>query len=490
LLVELKTYFRKTVRGNLMHFTPSDIALLPRFLLIASVYNPRMADSAPSPPGSNSEAQFREMRDRVRGIFGHVLAECSIPRAFSRRFQHDRRYIKIGEELYDLAAFSRALVVSIGKAGHTMTEALASIVGTGLSGVVATSAPPAAQLFGFRYYAGGHPLPNEESLRAGEGILRLVDGLTPETLVVFLISGGASAIAEKPITSAISLADLVQTYKVLVHSGAPIAEINAIRKHLSALKGGRLALATAPAYQLSVLVSDVPDHSPDALASGPTMPDTTTVENCYNIAERYKMLPQFPSSVRALFERQRLQETPKSGDSTFARSHYVTVLSNATAVHAAVESAALAGFAIEVDNSCDDCDYKYAADHLLSRLRELRRGVSRACLISGGEVTVKIGSPSGLGGRNQQFALYCAEKIAGENITVLSAGTDGIDGNSEAAGAVADGSSAARAQQRGFSVATALQHFDGFPLFEAIGDALMTGPTGNNVRDLRVLLAY
>jgi glycerate 2-kinase len=460
------------------------------WLLVASVYNPAMPDSAPSSLDATSDQQFREMRDRVRGIFDHALRECSIPHAFSRKFQHDRRYIKIGEELYDLAAFSRALVVSIGKAGHSMAEALAMIVGTGLSGIIATSAPPTAQLFGFRYFTGGHPMPNEESLRAGDAILRLLSGLTPETLVTFLISGGASAIAEKPISASISLADLVQTYRALVHSGAPIAEINAIRKHLSALKGGRLALAAAPAYQLSVLVSDVPDHSPDALASGPTMPDSTTVSHCYEIADRHKMLPNFPGPIRAMFERRTLRETPKETDPAFARSHYVTVLSNASAVHAAVESAALAGFAVEVDNSCDDCDYKDVADHLLRRLRELRQGVSRVCLISGGEVTVKVGSPSGVGGRNQHFALYCAEKIAGENITLLSAGTDGIDGNSPAAGAIADGSTAFRVQQRGFTVSTALQQFDGFPLFDAIGDAVMTGPTGNNVRDLRILLAY
>ncbi len=449
-----------------------------------------MADSASTPLDSNSDAVFREMRDRVRGIFEHALAECSIPRAFSRKLQHDGRYIRVGGELYDLAAFSGALVVSIGKAGHSMAEAMATVVGTGLSGVVAASQAPPAQLFGFRYFVGGHPLPNQDSLRAGDEILRLLSGLTPATLVIFLISGGASAIAEKPISSAISLPDLVQTYKALVHSGAPIAEINAIRKHLSAIKGGRLTLAAAPAYQLSVLVSDVPDHSPDALASGPTMPDSTTTDACYEIAARYKMLPNFPAPVRALFQRRKLQETPKAGDAAFAGSHYVTVLSNASAVNAAVGRAALNGFAVEVDNSCDDFDYREAADHLLRRLRELRQGVSRACLLSGGEVTVKVGTPSGVGGRNQQFALYCAEKIAGERITVLSAGTDGIDGNSPAAGAVVDGSTAQRAQQRGLALSTALAQFDGFPLFNALGDAVMTGPTGNNVRDLRILLAY
>ena len=251
-----------------------------------------------------------------------------------------------------------------------------------------------------------------------------------------------------------------------------------------------MAHAAAAAQQLSVLISDVPEHSVDALASGPTMPDSTTVEDCYVIAKRYKLLPQLPPSVHALFENHQLQETPKIGDPEFARSHYVTVLSNATAVHAAVERAALCGFAVEVDNACDDWDYRDAADRLLRRLRELRKGVSRACLISGGEVTVKVDRQAGIGGRNQQFALYCAEKIAGEKITVLSAGTDGIDGNSPVAGAVADGSTIERARNRGFNVAIAEAQFDAYPLFDAIGDTIMTGPTGNNVRDLRILLAY
>ncbi len=430
------------------------------------------------------------MRGRVREMFDHALAECDIPRAFSRRFQRQGRYLHNENEVYDLEAFDRALVISIGKAGHTMAESFANIAGTGLTGIVAAPGTPPSQLFGFRYFSGGHPLPNDDSLRAGEWILRFVQSLSPQSLAVFLISGGASAIAEKPISAGISLADVIQTYKALVHSGAPIAEINAVRKHLSALKGGRLARAAAPAHQLSVLVSDVPEGSPDALASGPTMPDSTTVSECYDIAHRYELLQRFPASVRSLFDSQRLQETPKAADFAFARSHYVTVLSNVTAVNAAVESAVLGGFAVEVDNRCDDWDYQQAADYLLDRLRELRRGVSRACLISGGEVTVKVGVASGVGGRNQQFALYCAQKIDGENATVLSAGTDGIDGNSPAAGAIADGSTLERARQKGYDPAAALAAFDAFPLFQATGDALMTGATGNNVRDLRILLAY
>ena len=313
-----------------------------------------MPESAERLPDST----LREMRDRVRDIFGFALEECSIPRAFARKLQCDRSYLRVDNDLYDLKAFGRILVVSIGKAGHSMAEAFANIVGTGLTGVIASPNAPPAQIFGFRYFIGGHPLPNEDSFRAGDAMLRLVELSSPETLVVFLISGGASAIAEKPISAGISLADVVETYKALVHSGAPIAEINTVRKHLSALKGGRLARAAAPAHQLSVLISDVPENALDALASGPTIPDTTTIADCYSIAERYSLLKRFPASVRMLFDRKQLQETPKNGDSAFARSRYCTVMSNASAVKAAVERAALAGFAVEIDNSCDDCDYR------------------------------------------------------------------------------------------------------------------------------------
>src|SRR5581483_3272176 len=191
------------------------------------------------------------------------------------------------------------------------------------------------------------------------------------------------------------------------------------------------------------LVSDVPDSTPDALASGPTTPDSTSVEDCYRIAEKYDMLKQFPHSTRELFERHALEETPKSDDPIFHRSRWWTILSNQSAIEEASVAAERAGFIVHVDNSCDDWDYEKAADYLLTKVRELRKQFSPVCLVSGGEVTVKV-TDGGVGGRNQQFALACAEKFAGENITVLSAGTDGIDGNSSAAGAVVDGSTVER----------------------------------------------
>jgi len=449
-----------------------------------------MLTSQESGPGAPGEASFADMRARVREILHQVLKVCSIETAMQRNVRMQGNELLVGEHRYDLGSLERLSVVALGKAGHTLAEALSTVTGGGLSGIVSCPTAPTSPVSGFRYFIGGHPLPNADSLRAGEAVLRLLAQSSPATLQIFLISGGASAIAEKPISPDISLDDVVETYKVLVHSGAPIADINALRKHLSATKGGRTAQAAESGLQLSILVSDVPDNALDALASGPTMPDTTSVDDCYRIAEKYKMTRRFPASVRRLFEQRQLQETPKPGDAVFRHSAYVTILSNSTAVKAAIECAALAGFAVEVDNTCDDWDYADAADHLLSRLRELRHGASRVCLISGGEVTVKPGGNPGIGGRNQQFALYCAQKIAGQPITVMSAGTDGIDGSSEAAGAVADGSTVARAKHKGLDVANALKQFDAFPLFETLGDALITGPTGNNVRDVRVLLAY
>jgi glycerate 2-kinase len=429
------------------------------------------------------------MRQTARDIFQDALAEASIDKGFARHVHCERGVLRVAEDLYDLHAYARVLVVSLGKAGHTMVEALANQVGSSLEGIVASSVEPATQVHGFRYFRGGHPTPNAESVRAASAMLRMLDAQPASALVIFLLSGGGSSIVEKPIDDEISLDDLIATYRVLVHSGAPIAEINAVRKHLSAVKGGRLAQAAFPAQQVSLLVSDVPDGTPDALASGPTMPDSTTVEDCFRIAEKYELLKQFPQSVRELFERHAIEETPKSDDPAFVRARWWPVLSNQTAIEEASVAAERAGFIVQVDNSCDDWDYKRAAEYLVRRVRELRKQFSPVCLISGGEVTVKVAN-GGVGGRNQQFALACAEKIGGENITVLSAGTDGVDGNSGAAGAVVDGTTVERARGRGLDVRAALDTFDAYPLFKALGDAIETGPTGNNLRDLRFLLAY
>ncbi len=345
---------------------------------------------------------------------------------------------------------------------------------------------------GFRYFRGGHTTPTAESILAADALLKSLAALDSASLVIFMISGGGSSIVERPVANLqdddISLADLAATYQTLVHSGAPIAEINAIRKHLSAVKGGRLAQAAYPAQQVSILVSDVPDDTPDALASGPTMPDSTSIHDCERIAAKYNLVGQFPTSVADLFHQHALDETPKSDDPAFVRARWWTVLSNKVAIDEAAIAATHAGFAVEIDNSCDDWPYDKAAAYLLNRLQELRRGVARVCLISGGEVTVTVRN-GGIGGRNQQFALACAEQISGHDITVLSAGTDGVDGNSPAAGAVVDGSTIVRVGGAE-AIRDALSTFNAYPLLDLLSDAVVTGPTGNNLRDLRILLAY
>ncbi len=406
------------------------------------------------------------MRSAAREIFLHALSEASIEKAFDRQVNYQRGVLRVCDDLYDLKSYGRVVSISFGKAAHRMAEILARQVGATVEGIIVDPNSHPYQLAGYRYFAGGHPQPNEESVRGAEAILKTLGALNPQSLAIFLVSGGGSAAVEKPADPEIGLPDLVATYKALVNSGAPIAQINAVRKHLSAVKGGRMAQAANGAQQVSIMVSDVPENALDSLSSGPTMPDSSTVDDCYRIVQEHNMLQDFPPSVRELFERRALDETPKQDDAAFVRARWWKVLSNETAEKAAAVAAARHGFAVEIDHSCDDWDYARAADYLLDRLRTLRKGVAKACIISGGEVTVKVPSNAGAGGRNQHFAL------------------------SPAAGAVADGTTLERAQKAGLDVAAHLSGFNSFPLFEKLGDAIQTGPTGNNVRDLRVLLAY
>jgi len=328
-------------------------------------------------------------------------------------------------------------------------------------------------------------------------VLHSLQSLDPgcPTLALFLLSGGGSAVLEKPFSEEIPFDELIETHRVLLHSGAPIAEINALRKHFSAVKGGRLAAAASGAMQqLSILISDVAPNSLDSLASGPTMPDSSTERDCYAIAEKRNLLPRLPASVAELLRSRALDETPKSDDPAFVRSRWWPILSNHDALEAAAARARELGFTVEIDNRCDDWDYRKAGDYLLQKVREMRQRAAPVCLISGGEltvpITVSIEDTPGRGGRNQHFALYCAERIQGENLCVLSAGTDGIDGNSPAAGALADGETLDRAAQAKLSAAAALASFDSHRFFESLGDTILTGPTGTNVRDVRLLLAW
>ena len=271
------------------------------------------------------------MRSVAREIFLQTLSEASIEKAFERHVQYQKGVLRVGDDLFNLSTYSRTVCISFGKAAHRMAEILSRHVGTTLEGIIVDPNQHPYQIPGYRYFQGGHPLPNEESVRGAEAILKTLGTLNAQALVIFLVSGGGSAAVEKLDDPEISLPDLIATYKALVNSGAPIAQINAVRKHLSAVKGGRMAQAAGAAQQVSILVSDVPEKALDSLSSGPTMPDSSTVEDCYRIVHEYNMLPDFPALVRELFEKRTLEETPKQDDAAFVRSRWWKILSNETA---------------------------------------------------------------------------------------------------------------------------------------------------------------
>ena len=379
-------------------------------------------------------------------------------------------------------------VIAFGKAAGTMAMAFHEILeGHIEAGVLVAPSIPEERPPNFRCFAAGHPYPNQASLDGAAAALELVSGQTPNDLVIFLISGGGSALFEKPFDEAVTLRDLVEFNKVLVTGRLPIEQINTLRKHVSAVKGGRLALAAAPAHQLTIFISDVPEGLDSMVASGPTMPDSSTVEECYALAADNHLVEHFASSIRHYFEQRSLQETPKQGDAAFRRSHYFRLLSNRDVVEAARDAAASAGLLAKVDDDTWDGDYREvtrANCAALDRLAAHHPG-QPVCLVVGGEVTCPV-TGKGEGGRNQAFALEAARLIAGRKRAVLSAGTDGRDGNSPAAGAIADGQTISRAAAASLDPAGYQTASDSYNFFKSLGDTIEIGYTGNNVRDLRL----
>jgi len=432
-------------------------------------------------------------REDALDIFLHALRATRVDAAMERSVRTMDRVLQIDRHSFQLSRYGRLILIAIGKAGGTMADAFLRRVGDEalrFEGIVVApeGAGPVSQQF--RVYCGGHPSPNAASVAAAMDILETLRSLTANDLVLFLVSGGGSAMVEQFLMPGISLEDIAATHKVLVESGAPIAAINAVRKHLSAVKGGRLAEAAAPAEQMTIFVSDVPEGELDALSSGPTMPDRSTVEDVYRIAEEYRLVEAVPGVVGEMLRGQMLAETPKAGDGIFERSRWSVLLDSVSLEEAAAVRATELGWQVEIDNRCDDWSADRAASYLLERLQVLRQWRARICLLSAGEVTVQVPAGSvGRGGRNQHFALLCSEAIAGSEVTVLSAGSDGIDGNSPAAGAMVDGMTVARAVEGGYGVRDALAAHDSYWLLAKLGDTIVTGPTGNNLRDLRILLA-
>jgi glycerate 2-kinase len=435
-------------------------------------------------------------------IFDHALKACDIPQAFDRHLRFEgKTLIRQSSPLLKpvsipLDPYKRIVVISFGKAGLTMLNALLERLPAKIPfrGVCSAPQMPKKRSWRIRYFEGGHPLPNEDSLAAAREALRLLKRARKNTFVFFLISGGGSAMLELPLDPSISLDDTIAFHETLVASGATITEINTVRRYFSAVKGGRLALAAPEAEKLSLLLADVPLKDLAAVASSPTLPDHSTPQECFEILQRFHLLERFPHSIREYFEGLHLDSAPPHAakEQAFTHAQFETLLSNHDFVNAARDHARSLGYKVVIDNSCDDWNYRDATQYLLKRFHELRRDFPRLCLLSSGEVTVKLDGPAGCGGRNQQFALFSAFDLAqynGSSLVVLSAGSDGIDGNSPAAGAIADPTTISRAQAFHFDPDATLTEFDTCPLFTALGDTVVTGPTGNNLRDLRILLS-
>ena len=432
------------------------------------------------------------MKAQLRQLFLDTLPELAADAALRRAVVRHGIVLRAGPCSIDLGEVARVFVLSFGKAARPMAAALLPLLqGCRVSGLVVPPAPDLAPLPPFEVLAGGHPLPDAGSLHAAERALALLGNAGEQDLVLFLVSGGGSALLERPVDARLSLDDLRELHRLLVGSGADIVAMNTVRKHLSGVKGGRLALRAGHSRQLTLFISDVPPQHPETVASGPTFPDPTSASDLQTVLQRHDLVPRLPATLRALLRPGALPETPKPGHPAFARAQHVCLLDGDHAVAALRRRAEAAGMQVETAPAeVGDASVDEAADALLARLAALRRRHpdGPVAVVAGGELSVPLPPQPGVGGRNQQFALACALRSQDQPIAVLSAGTDGVDGNSPAAGAVADGDTLARAAAAGFDPRAQLHRCDAHPLFAALGDALVTGPTGTNVRDLRILV--
>jgi hydroxypyruvate reductase len=439
----------------------------------------------------NSAADFRNI---ALEIFHRTLAGIEVESVVRASARLNGDQLLVGEEELELAQFKRIVVIAIGKASVPMARAIENIPGGRISdGVVATNAVVGHLPQSLPVLIGGHPLPNAGSLEAAARALEILRGNdAEETLALFLISGGGSALFERPIDPRVTLDDLQAINRVLVGCGAVIGEMNVVRRFLSAVKGGRLAAAAPRSRQVSLYVSDVNGDDLSTVSSGPTLPGAITRSDFDRIVARYDLLNKFPAHVSALISTGSLPDLPRAGDENSRRSHHLLLDNRKALIEAGRIAESDFGCVVEIAHDLVEGDVETMMLTHIERLVALRHrhAGKTVCLLSGGEVVCPVRG-DGQGGRNQEFVLRAAIHLHQRglsNVVVLSAGTDGIDGNSPADGAIADSDTLRRAEAKGLSAERHLQNSDSFNFFDKLGDAIITGPTGNNVRDLRILI--
>lgn len=409
------------------------------------------------------------------------------------RLQDDR--LQVGEQAYDLSALRGMFVAGCGKAAARMALGLEAALGERIcGGVIAVKYGHSWPLNKIDIIEAGHPIPDEAGERAAREVLELARRCGHEELLFFLVSGGGSALLPLP-AGGLTLEDKQRTTEALLKSGAAIEEVNIVRKHISRIKGGRLAQLAVPARLISLILSDVVGDSLEAIASGPTAPDSSTYADCVKIIRRKDLRRHIPAVVVDYLERGAkgwFPETPKPSDRVFQNVQNLVVGSNRLALAAARQHAEALGYHTWVLSNSMQGESRIVAKSYCALIKEILRTnkpVSRpACLLSGGETTVTVHG-GGLGGRNQEFALAAAIESAGlDDIVILSGGTDGTDGPTDAAGGIIDGSTIARAQAKKLDAQAFLDRNDSYHFLRATDDLLMTGPTLTNVMDLQVAL--
>ena len=396
----------------------------------------------------------------------------------------------------DLKKVNRVFIVGAGKATAPMAKALEKILGPRLTeGVISVKKGHGLKLNKTKVLEAAHPVPDKAGVEAAKKIKGLLERAENNDLVFSLISGGGSALTPLP-AEGLKLTEKQSVTRMLLGCGAAIHEINAVRKHLSQVKGGQMARLAAPAQVINLMLSDVVGDDMDTIASGPFVPDRSTFEEVAVILARYRLMKKVPAAVRNHLKMgltAQIPETPKKGDRAFNQVTNLIVASNYSCLLAAEAEAKNLGYRPLLLSSRIEGETREVARVHVAIAREARNSgrpvKTPACLISGGETTVTLKGKKGKGGRNQEFALAAALDLDGqEGLFVFSAGTDGTDGPTDAAGAMADWNTCARAAQAGLSPHRHLEENDAYPFFEKLGDLVMTGPTRTNVMDVRLVL--
>lgn len=438
-------------------------------------------------------ADLVELRRAARRILDAAIAAGDASRLTREALAREGSRLRVGGRALDLARIRRVVVVGAGKASGTMAEAVEAVLdGVPLEGLVAVKERREPGSRRVRVVESGHPIPDARGEAAGEEILRLARDAGPDDLVLCLISGGGSALTPSPVPG-VALAEKQAVTRLLLECGATINELNAVRKHLSRLKGGQLARAAHPAPVVALLLSDVIGDPLDVIASGPTAPDPTTYDDALAVLDRFGLRARVPATVRAHLEagaRGEVADTPKPGDPTLASVTNVVIGNNGLVVNAAVEEARRLGFTPCLLTRRLQGEAREVARVFAAVLDEIARSGSPvgrpACVIAGGETTVTIRG-RGTGGRCQEFALALVPELAAmRDIVVLAAGTDGSDGPTDAAGAVVDPITLERSCGQGLDIRRALAENDSHAIFAALGDLVVTGPTGSNLMDVYV----